>query len=810
MSRLLKLTLKIGGVLLSLALILWMVVAGYVYSHKEELLLTITKQLNEDINGQLTIEKMEPALIRGFPGISVSLENVLLRDSLWSIHKHDLLQADKVYIAINAFSILSGSPTIKDIRINDGKIYLFTDTNGVRNTDIFRKKPASSKGGGNSSKRINRVYLKNVYLTVDDKQRDKLLIFNINNFNGNLNYNSLGWKGRVNMKARVESFAFKVARGSFMKNMELDADLDLIYLDKEHQLRIPLQEVTIGRDDLEVGGVFHFAPDFSDYKIDIKAESIEFKNATALLSTHISSRLKPYSVKSPVDIQASIEGKLKGGGEPLINASWTAKDNTISSAGETITDCSFTGIYSNELVKGKKRNDPNSVIAFYNMSGKYYDIPFKSDSIQIADLKDPVFTGKFKADFQLSKLNKIFGGTTFLFNGGTAELNLLYKAPFNQDDKGQRFIYGTVHVHDAKAIYKPRNLALKDMHLVMNFKGNDLFLDNIKVKSGNTTLAMQGTLRNFSNLYYTDPEKMLVNWQIKSPEINLNEFMVFLGKRKSYTTSTGDNRAVAKMSAQLDKVLEQASMKMNVNVDRLIYKKFVATQVRSEITLKRAGIAINNLSLNQGGGNLNITGNIDQSGKINRFNVDTKIRNVNVEKLFYAFENFGQDAITDKNLRGSFFGGTSVSGSMTDNGKIVPRSFKGSVDFDIRNGALLNFEPMTRAGAFAFPNRNFSDIRFSNLKNTLHIQGSKILIPPMEIRSSVLNIFLEGVYSFDRGTNIALKIPLRNPEKDEVIINTDLKNNRDLKGIVINLRALDGEDGKVRFRLGKKTPDGYQ
>src|SRR5690349_4118168 len=140
MPRWLKLTLKIAGILICVVLLLWIAVAAYVYSHKKELLRTITEQLNEDLNGKLTIERMEPSLIQGFPGISVALENVLLRDSMWDKHKHDLVKAKNVFIKIDAFSILSGSPTIKDIRISNGAIYLFTDSLGLRNTDIFKKR----------------------------------------------------------------------------------------------------------------------------------------------------------------------------------------------------------------------------------------------------------------------------------------------------------------------------------------------------------------------------------------------------------------------------------------------------------------------------------------------------------------------------------------------------------------------------------------------------------------------------------------------------------------------------------------------
>jgi hypothetical protein len=48
-------------------------------------------------------------------------------------------------------------------------------------------------------------------------------------------------------------------------------------------------------------------------------------------------------------------------------------------------------------------------------------------------------------------------------------------------------------------------------------------------------------------------------------------------------------------------------------------------------------------------------------------------------------------------------------------------------------------------------------------------------------------------------------IPLRNPRRDELITDADEKRERSLKGIVLNLRAVDGEDGKVKIRLGKKS-----
>jgi len=52
-----------------------------------------------------------------------------------------------------------------------------------------------------------------------------------------------------------------------------------------------------------------------------------------------------------------------------------------------------------------------------------------------------------------------------------------------------------------------------------------------------------------------------------------------------------------------------------------------------------------------------------------------------------------------------------------------------------------------------------------------------------------------------------MKIPLRDPRKEELVDKSGQKRERNQKGIVINLRAIEGEDGQLKFRLGKNTPD---
>ncbi len=803
MPRWIKIALKITGILPGLILVVWLSVAAYVHLHKKQLLQSITSQLNENLNGKLSIKSMEPALIQGFPGISVSLKDVLLRDSLWHTHRHDLLQAKEVYVAVDVFSIITGTPTIKNISINKGKIFLFTGSNGYSNTAIFKKKSSKGEESG-SRKKINRISLNDVNVVIENKSKSKLFAFSVNKFLGKIKYNSEGWRATVNINTLVTSLSFNTIKGSFIKNKIFKSNLKLSFNDVRQALHVPLQDVKIGGDKFEIGGNFSFAKTSSDFTLDVKAPDITLKDAASLLPQNISSVMQRYEIKKPLAARASIKGKLKGGGDPLIKVYFQVKNNTLIVNGETIENSDFNGAFNNEVIPGQPRKDPNSAIIFYDMTGIWHDIPFKADSVKITNFKVPILAGKFIANFPLTKLNSVLGGQTFSFNKGTANLNLLYQAPFNPENKNGYFINGTIQIKNAAVTYQPRNLFFKNANAKLNFTGQDLFVQNMQVQSGSNSLQMDGSVKNFSKFYYTDPQKMLLDWNIKSHHLNLNEFSTFLGKRKSNVKPVSSGKQLNKISHQLDRMIEQASVHIKLKVDGLRCRKFAAKNAISDITLNQAGITLHNVSLNHAGGNVKVSGNIDQSGSVNKINANTTITNVKVQELFYAFNNFGQNTITSQNLKGSFNAVTRVSGSIKDNGDIIPKSLKGTVNFDLKNGALVNFEPIRKVGACLFPSRDFSNITFKNLKNTLDIRGDRVNIPPMQIESSVLNIFLDGVYGFSNGTtHINMQIPLRNPKKDELIFDKEEKARRSKKGIVINLRAVDEGDGKVKFKLGK-------
>lgn len=796
-TRRLIILVKIAGSFLAIVLLAWLGTAAYVSTHKKELLETITSLINDNIKGTVTIESMDPALIRGFPGISVKLNTVTLRDSLWHQHRRDLLNAREVYVAVNAFSLLSGKPRIQDLSVENGRIYLFTDSMGYRNSGLFTR---NNNPRGN---RVNEITLKNVDLHYENKSKRKYFNFIIRHLNSRTKYGNDNWRSRITLDVKVKNLMFNTVKGSYLKNKTLTANWKVSYSHDNHELNIPAQNLKIDNDIFLVDGRFAIGPAAPDYTLNIKASSVPFRHAAALLTPKAKNTLGQFNLQKPIGIEATINGRFQEGYIPLVQVRWTVHNNVFTVRNETIEDCSFGGRFTNEVVPGRVRRDPNSSVRFYQMKGKWKKIAFAADTITVSNLEVPVLEGKFRSSFPLTRVNAISAGETFQFNKGTARLDLLYRAPVDADARSTRFIRGTVTLDDTDLMYKPRNIRFTDVSASLVFKGADLFLRNMNVRSGSSSLKMEGSLRNFLNLYYTAPQEILLDWHITSPHIDLAEFLGFLGRRRvTRSASSGSNGTIARMFVQLDRVLNEAGVHMNLNVDKLTHKRFTAANITSDITLTQSGISLNDISLNHAGGKVHATGTIDQSGSRNRFRFNSRVRNVDIRKLFYAFGNFGQDGISYENLKGEFFSTIGVSGSLKENGDIIPRSFYGTVSFDLRDGALIKFEPMEKIGNFAFPNRNFSNITFANLRNTLDIRGDKIIIRPMLIRSSVLNVFVEGTYGLSSGTDIALRVPLRNPAKDKDR-SAEEKEERITKGIILNLRAAEDESGKVRITLGK-------
>ncbi|MBC9910070.1 AsmA family protein [Chitinophaga varians] len=804
MRKWLKVVLIAGGSLIALIILLSVGLALYIKGNKAAFLKQITDQLNDNINGKLSVEDMEPSLFRSFPNVSIALKKVQLQDSLWQQHHHALLDLDYIFVRVNTLSLLRKHVDVKEISLEKGNIYLYTDSSGYTNTSALSTGRSAKKNGPSKDADIRSIVFSQITFTIDNQQKFKLFELDIQEMDGKLKSTDSGMHLDMRAKILARNFSFNTNKGSYLKGKTLGLDLSLFFNKKTRQLIIPEQQIKIDKTPVRIAGVFDFSEKPPPFRLKINADQVLLQEAASWLSPNISSKLSTIHLTAPLDAEANLQGHMKFRDTPRVVVTWKTTKNTLVTAAGEWSNCSFSGRFNNEVVPGAGHNDENSAVNIFALKASLGEVPLEADTIRVVNLKQPLLRGHFRSQFPLANLNTAASDVPLLFSEGTAAADLYYTGPVLKTDNTPSALEGTVQIQRGGFTYLPRDLTFHDCSATLQFTGQDLLVRNVRIQSRKSALQMEGTIRNMMNLYFTAPEKIELDWKIRSALVDLNEFRSFLttrkGKKASHKTKA---KTAGRVGQQLDKVLASSNVKMDVALDKVVFEHFTAQNVKALIAMTESDLLLNKIAFQHAGGTAQASGTVHQQGVSNVFKVNANITNVHIGQLFYAFNNFGLDGLQSKNLQGIVSAKADIKGNVLDNGTLAKNSLYGTVNFSLRNGALLNFGPLEDIGTFLFRRRRLDSITFENLSSTFQIQGNKILIPPMRIASSAVNIDVNGVYGLAGGTNINLDVPLRNPAKDSAITDKAEKRRRSRKGIILHLHAVSGSDGKVKIKLGK-------
>jgi hypothetical protein len=256
------------------------------------------------------------------------------------------------------------------------------------------------------------------------------------------------------------------------------------------------------------------------------------------------------------------------------------------------------------------------------------------------------------------------------------------------------------------------------------------------------------------------------------------------------------------LAVSIDNLLDKGRLSVDLQATRLQYKKFEAGNVRANISLLEDSYVIHQVSMNHGGGRMNMDGTVSviKPGYL-QAKLKADMSQVDVKTLFRAFDNFGQDGIKSENLEGRLSTKLTASMAMNEAGKIYPSSMIGLVDFSLKNGALNNFEPIKKLQNFLLKNRDFENIRFAELKNRLEFRNQEIIINRMEIQSSAFSLFVEGKYGTKGSTDISIQVPLSNLKKRAVDYKPENIGVNKKGGRSLFLRGRPGDDGNIKFSL---------
>lgn len=318
---------------------------------------------------------------------------------------------------------------------------------------------------------------------------------------------------------------------------------------------------------------------------------------------------------------------------------------------------------------------------------------------------------------------------------------------------------------DAKMHLHP--MRFQDLSGRFHYEDGQLLLDDFHAKLGRSVF-------NVDMAYYLGKDSMAQQKEnylnLKTNYIDFDQLTNFNLESKS-ADQQSNQKENQKAEPTTEDVAEHAeaynlyelpftNMSFDVEIDHFIYHRLDVRNIKAILrTTEDHYLYVDTLSMKAAGGNISMNGYFNGSNpKRIYLKPHLKIENVDIDKLLFKFENFGQDAIVSENLHGQ------ISAVITGNIRIypdfVPDLDQSELHMDVMalNGRLENYDYMLMLSDY-FGDKNLRSVRFDTLQNQLDIIDGVLTIPNMTIESTLGHMQISGRQDMNDNIEYYVRIP---------------------------------------------------
>ena len=766
----------------------------YIELNKEAIVSSVRVSLNKKITGAIDFKSLTIDLFNNFPGISIDVKNVHIKDSLFNRHRKELLSANVISMGFGLIDLVFGRKTPKYVTISNATLLFFADSTGQKNWHILRK------GESRSSKLpLKKIKFKNVNAFFQDVSKQKFYNMWFEKMKCNLEDHINTIDVQMEVKGTIKSAFFNTKQGSYLTNKKLVCELKMAYERPLKKISFKNENVRLNRQSYRVTGDFYFdhQPRFT---LIIRAPSVALKEAASIFPQRTATKIGKFELSKPLGkLEAFVSGEMKYRSFPLAKISFVVSDATLKISPTSFQRCSFNAFFQNEIDSSKPRDDRNSLLRFANVRGEWEQNPFDGKTVTVYNLIHPYLKCDIHTVFDLARLEKAIGSRRLDFNGGKGEASVNYAGPLETRADTSYELVGNINIHNGDITYNARKLDFKQTDIDLKFmRGGDLVVKRMNTVLNNNKIEISGRVDNFLNFFNTDPSKAVFNWDIYSPSIDVSKLRSSLRRSVALTKSKQGYSFFERLNNKIDRLFDACNAYLDVKADEVIYKNFTARKVKGYLTLTNDIVKLSDFALSHAGGFIQLNAFSKDNGNNNDLSLQSKMQGVDVKELFAAFNNFGMEALTSRNISGTFSADVNLTSMLNANGDLLKAANRGYVDFSLKNGRLENFRPLMDIDNNFLQKRDLSDVRFSELKDRLDLDGEDIHVNRMEIRSTAVSMYVEGTYSFGANTDLSIQIPLKDQKKDRVIAPQN-KGVKAKTGLSIFLRAKDDKDGKLKI-----------
>lgn len=726
------------------------ILAGIVVLYKDRLINQFIREANESLNTKVKIGKTDISWFERFPNLSIVLTDVYVEDSHEGIYP--LLTADKISFQLDLIAALRGNLIFHGLTITGSETNLKIDANGVNNYTITKSTSSDTTKGVRFD--LENVRLADARVRYVDYRVDEEYIFFTPQLRANIN--ARGAQYGIQAEGDVNTEKVRIKKSELFAGKQFQIDSDLIYDDDLRKLSINPSELELQSSKFMVSGTYEWK---DDALIDLNVEGRDTDIRTLLSFTpeKVYKRFERYRSKGDMHFSAHLKGNVGRNTSPALSASFGFSGATIyhPESRSRIEQANLEGSFTSAHVA----DAAEAVLVLKNINGRLNGKSFFSD-LTIRNFSDPALQLDFRGVLEAGSLLDLFPVKDVGAVSGelSADVAFAGRLAWLKNRKSSQKVQarGSIELNDLAFLYGREKFPLRDINGTLQFNNHDLALSNVRARLGNSDFLVNGFFKNAVAFLFFPDQPIGIEADLQSHFVDLDELFAL-----GFSPDTGN----AKKGEYEFRISDDVNLKFNCKLGSLRYKKFKARDVSGDLLVQNSTAVSRNISLTSMGGTISVSGRVDarQAGRVNVSSV-AKLAGIHIDSVFYVFENFNQSFIRDTHLKGQAYADVDLSMVLNPALRLFSETLVSDIGIVIRNGELNDFEPIKKLDKY-LDDEGLDRVRFSDIRNEIHIENKKIYIPQMEVLTNVTNMRISGTHTLDQQIDYRIVTPLRSYRK---------------------------------------------
>jgi len=776
----------LSATLLIILLLTAITVVVVVKYYGEDLKSFVMEQINHRLDSKVDVDEITVNIFQKFPNASIRLENV----TIWSTHNFNardfkgsgadtLLSAEHINVSFNLLKLIRKKYHIRQLEIEHGVLHLYTDVDGEVNYKLF-------SGDGREQKEISPVNLSSLKISdfslVLNNQAKQLVSvgtlkridlhgrFSKRNtqLKGSLN----GWLGELSNKGIL-----------YASNRDVEAELNLDVKDSLYTIKSGHLQLDRIIADMDGHFILHKG---KGVEMDLFASAVglEIYEVLDLLPSEISKPLQGISGNGILQLYSRITGMVSSTLTPKIEADFlTSKANlSWNLLPFSLKNLNLKGSYSN----GGEFNPVTASLSIESLNaviGKDH----LSLSGRIQNFYDPDFAFKLKGDIHPEQWLRWYKQIPLDESHGVIFSDISVSGSYDRlKPKGQKFLAfdfaGGLSLEDVMFRIHKNDIPFTNLNGTIHIE-NDFWEPSLSGSFGKSNFSVAGSGLNLISYLLNKNESLVASATLRADKLDLQEYI------------NSFSRADRKRNGSIH-FPDRLRLNLDFVINEFIMRSFNAGYVRGVATYDSPILHVDSLTMQTMDGTLTGDLGVAQDQMRDIFvNVNSKLYNLNIQRLFYSFRNFGQNQITHEHIKGIISGNCIFSATFDSTFSIRKESVLSENNISIQNGELNSFSPILALSRF-IEVEELENIKFATLENNILIKEEQVIIPSMDIHTNALNMAASGIHDFNNHYDYRLRLRLSE------LLYSKARGSRNSEFII----AEDDSDTRVLFL--KVTNDG--